>query len=138
MTASRRGFVLYLAFIVTSVLLLLVLGSQQIVRFSLDMGRSAALETISFHAADGGLERGLAKLSVNAIPFRFAYVTRLDEHRTVEVEVEAKRLSRGRFDLRSAATVRDGGRETARRRLSRRDITRTGGNLSRGRFEEAS
>jgi len=138
MTASRRGFVLYIAFIVTSVLLLLVLGSQEIVRFSLDMGRSAALETVGFHAADGGLERGLAKLSVKAAPFHFAYVTRLDEYRTVEVNVEAKRLSRGRFDLQSAATVRDGGREAARRRLSRRDVTRNGGKLSRGRFEEAS
>jgi len=55
MSRSRRGFILYITFVVTSVLLLLVLGGQEIVRFSLDMGRSAALETVAFHAAYGGL-----------------------------------------------------------------------------------
>lgn len=138
MKASRRGFVLYIAFVVTSVLLLLVLSGQEIVRFSLDMGRSAALETVGFHAADGGLERGLAKLSAKAIPFRFAYRTQLGEYRSVDVEVEATRRAKGRFDLQSAATIRDGGREVARKRLSRRDVRQQAGKLSRGRFEEAS
>lgn len=138
MKVSRRGFVLYIAFVVASVLLLLVLSGQEIVRFSLDMGRSAALETTGFHAADGGLERGLAKLSARAAPFKFAYRTKLGEHRSVDVEVEATRKAKGRFDLQAAAVVRDGGREVARRRLSRRDVCRQSGNLSRGRFEEAS
>ncbi len=138
MIATRRGFVLYIAFVVSSVLLFLVLGSQDIVRLGLDMGRSAALETVGFHAADGGLERGLARLSALPAPFRFAYRAKLGEYRTVDVEVAATRTSKGRFDLESAATVRDGGREVARRRLSRRDVSRLGGRLSRGRFEEAS
>jgi len=138
MSVTRRGFVLYIAFVVSSVLLFLVLGSQDIVRLGLDMGRSAALETVGFHAADGGLERGLARLSARSAPFRFAYRTNLGTFRSVEVEVAATRTSKGRFDLESTATVRDGGREVARKRLSRRDVLRQGGRLSRGRFEEAS
>ncbi|HOY68553.1 MAG TPA: hypothetical protein PLP29_16865 [Candidatus Ozemobacteraceae bacterium] len=138
MSRSRRGFILYITFVVTSVLLLLVLGGQEIVRFSLDMGRSAALETVAFHAADGGLERGLARFATHAAAFRFAYESRLDAHRTVTVEVEARRTANNTYMLSSAAGVRDGGREVARRRLVRRDVSRTGGNLVRGRFEEAS
>jgi len=138
MIATRRGFVLYIAFVVSSVLLFLVLGSQDIVRLGLDMGRSAALETVGFHAADGGLERGLARLSSQPAPFRFAYRSKLGPHRIVDVEVAATRTLNGRFDLQSAATVRDGGREVARKRLSRRGVSRQGGRLSRGRFEEAS
>ncbi len=138
MSRSRRGFILYITFVVTSVLLLLVLGGQEIVRFSLDMGRSAALETVAFHAADGGLERGLARFSAHAGVFRFVYESRLDAHRTVTVEVEARRTANNTYLLSSADGVRDGGREVARRRLVRRDVSRTGGNLVRGRFEEAS
>ena len=66
---NRKGFSIYLTFLVTTVVFLLVTGSQEISMFTLDISRSDAIDVIAFHAADGGLEIGLAKLRQKYQPF---------------------------------------------------------------------
>lgn len=133
----RRGFALYLAFLVTTVLFFLVLGGQDIVRLTLDQGRTTALEVIGFQAADGGLERGLARLRRSFRPFTATYVSPLGPFRQVEVQVTA-RPARVGIDLIATATILEGGRPVARRRVERREIQPSPGRTGIGRFLEAS
>ncbi len=135
---DRRGFAVYLAFLVTTVLFFLVLGGQDIVRLTLDQGRTTALEVIGFQAADGGLERGLARLHRSFRPFTATYVSPLGPFRQVEVQIAARPAPRARLDLIATATILDGGRPVARRRVERRDIQQRPGRTGSGRFLEAS
>ncbi len=133
----RGGFALYLAFLVTSVLFFLVLGGQDVARLTLDLGRSAALEVIGFQAADGGLERGLARLRKGFRPFAWSYVSPLGRFRQVQVEVAARPAREG-LDLIATATIFEGGRPVARRRLERQGVQKRPGRTGTGRFLEAS
>ena len=51
---NRRGFTVYLCFLVTTAVFMMVMGTFEASRLALDIGRSVALETVAFHAADGG------------------------------------------------------------------------------------
>lgn len=134
---NRSGFSLYLTFLITSVVFILVSSSYEVSKISLDLGRSAILETIAFHAADGGLERGLGKLNHEIKPFSMKYKTQLSEYRTVEVSVEAE-AKNGMIDLRATAVLFEGNREIARRSLSRLQISRIKGRAGIGKFVEAT
>lgn len=134
---NRRGFTLYLAFLVTTVLFLLVLGSSQVARASLDLGRSSLLETIAFHAADGGLERGLAKIAISFKPDSFTYEVPFEGSRKALVRVDIKKSSSG-LDLTAEATISEGAKPIARKVLARRGLQRTPGRRSEGRFLEES
>ena len=134
---DRRGFTVYLSFLVTTILFFLVLGSSQVARASLDLGRSSLLETIAFHAADGGLERGMARIAGSAKPAAFSYQVPLGGTRTVEVRV-AIRTARSALDLTAEAIVCEGGKPVARKVLARRGLKRTPGRHPEGRFLEES
>ena len=134
---NRAGFTLYLSFLVTTVLFLLVLGSGEVARASLDLGRSSLLETIAFHAADGGLERGMARIARTFGPASFTYRILFEGSRQAEVHVEARR-QRSTLDLSSEAIISEGGRPVARKLLARRDIRRISGQRPEGRFLEES
>ena len=134
---QRRGFTLYLAFLVTTVLFLLVLGSSQVARASLDLGRSSLLETIAFHAADGGLERGMARIATSYKPDSFTYEIAFEGSRKALIRVEIRKARSG-LDLTSEATITEGAKPIARKVLSRRGLQRTPGRRSEGRFLEES
>jgi Tfp pilus assembly protein PilX len=134
---NKRGFSLYLTFIVTTVVFLLVTGSYEISRIALDLARSDAAETIVFHAADGGLERGLAKLNQQFKPFRLDYTSMLDKHRRIAVNVEAV-IAEGMINLHSTAVLYEGGNEIARRGLARLQISDLKGRTNIGKFVEAT
>ncbi|HNV69612.1 MAG TPA: hypothetical protein PKO06_07950 [Candidatus Ozemobacteraceae bacterium] len=132
---SRHGFALFLAMMVTTLLLFLVFGARSVSRASLDLGRSAALESVAFQAADGGLERGLGRLHRSFAPCTFSYLSPLTPVRTVQVTVTAAG-DRNRLDLSASATVLDAGRPVAVRCLSRKGITQSGGKVGVGMFLE--
>lgn len=134
---NHRGFTLYLAFLVTTVLFLLVLGSSQVARASLDLGRSSLLETIAFHAADGGLERGLAKISATGRPETFSYEIAFEGSRKALVRVDIRK-AKSALDLTAEASIIEGSKLVARKALARRGIKRTPGHRSEGRFLEES
>jgi len=134
---NRKGFSLYLTFLITSVVFILVSSSYEVSKISLDLGRSAVLETVAFHAADGGLERGLGKLNKEIRPFCMKYKSQLSEYRTVVVSVEAE-VKNGMIDLKSTAVLFEGNREIARQSLSRLQISRIKGRAGIGKFVEAT
>lgn len=138
---SRAGFALYLAVLVTTVLFFLALGAQDVGRLLAFAGREEALAVLAFHAADGGLERGLARLSVAPPPLALTYSVRLSPHRTCRVEVAAAPAgpaAPGRCDLLATATVLEGNHPLACRRLARRAVRpgAAGAAPDPGRFEE--
>lgn len=134
---NKRGFSLYLTFLVTTIIFILVSGSQQISRVALDMSRSDAIETLVFHAADGGLERGLARLSRNFAPFTLNYSSKQSGNRTMQVAVTADR-QKNSINIRSTAILFEGSREVSRRTLARLSVLNQRGRTGSGRFVEAS
>jgi hypothetical protein len=134
---NRSGFSLYLTFIVTTVVFILVSGSYEIGRISLDMSRSSALEAVVFHGADGGLERGLGMLRKNFAEFNFSYRSQLSLNRILEVNVFSKRKG-DQMNLYATATLFEGKNQVARRHLSRQSIENKPGRNGVGNFMEAS
>ncbi len=134
---NRRGFSLYLTFLVTTIVFILVTGSQQISRTSLDLGRSDAIEAIVFHGADGGLERGLAKLRHKFAPFSMNYSAKLGVHRELQVTVTADKV-KSCINLKATAVLFEGSREVSRRSLARSAVIDQPGRAGSGKFVEAS
>lgn len=134
---NKRGFSLYLTFIVTTVVFLLVTGSYEISRISLDLSRSDAIETTVFHAADGGLERGLSRLNHEFKPFALSYTCKISSHRLVNIVVEALEND-GLINLRATASLFEGQNELGRRTLSRMQISNLRGRAGIGKFVEAT
>ena len=132
---SRGGFTVFLALMVTTLLLYLVFGARTIARAGLDLGRSAALESVAFQAADGGLERGLGKLKTRFQPCSFSYTSLLTPTRAVMVQVDARGTGQ-RLVLTASATVLDAGRPVAVRCLSRKGVTLASGQQGFGTFLE--
>lgn len=134
---NRLGFALYLAFVVTTALFFFSLGSLDLVRSSLDASRSGLLATVSFHAADGGLEIGLAHLRKVFSPFTHAFQSDLGRGREVRVAIEAVKTGES-MNLRSEAQVFDGNKLVARKRLNRLGIKDSPGRADSGTFTEES
>lgn len=134
---NRRGFSLYLTFLVTTIVFILVTGSYEISRISLDLSRSDAIETVAFHAADGGLERGLARLHTSYQPFSMNYTSVITSHRRLVVLVEAV-LHNGLIDLHATASLYEGNNELSKRTLSRLQVGNLRGRTGIGRFVEAT
>ncbi|MDD2998570.1 MAG: hypothetical protein EOM80_02735 [Erysipelotrichia bacterium] len=134
---NRRGFSLYLTFLVTTVVFILVSGSQEISRIVLDTAKSEASETIAFHAADGGLERGLAQLRQSFAPFLINYKSPLGPYRHIITRVEAK--THGQFiDLRATSDLYEGNRLISTRTLARIEIRNQTGRSGSGKFVEGT
>lgn len=133
---KRKGFSIYLTFLVTTVVFLLVTGSQEISVLTLDISRSDAIDVITFHAADGGLEKGLAKIRQNFSSFDYSYVSELKPNRTIKVMVKAYQKG-NQIDLHSEAILIEGNREVSRRTVSRLGITNSKGRNGCGKFTEA-
>jgi hypothetical protein len=131
----RQGFALYLVFVVTTVLFFLALGSLDMARAAVDMGRSGTLDVVGFHAADGGLEVGLSRLRKNFVPFTMQYVTNPEPHREVLVFLQAEPGKDG-ITLSSQVDIREGKMCVARRRLVRQGITKELGRGHDGVFME--
>lgn len=134
---KRNGFSLYLTFLVTSVLFILVTATYDISRISLDLGHSEGLEAIAYHAADGGLERGLGKLRQNFSPFILKYSSEISNNRMVMVMVECEN-EKNMMNLKSVARVAQGNKIITIKRLSRVGIRNVTGRNGNGRFLEAS
>ena len=132
---NRKGFSIYLTFLVTTVVFLLLSGSQEISVMTLDISRSDAIEVIAFHAADGGLERGLARLRQNYKPFSYTYISELKPNRTIKVNVSAAK-SNNLMNIYSEAILMEGNKEVSRRMLTRSGIANNTGRKDCGRFTE--
>jgi len=137
MKTSKKGFSLYLTFLVTTVIFILVSGSYEIGRISLDIGKSSGADAILFHAADGGLERGLARLRQKFTDFKMSYSSRLSENNRIEVRVDAVK-ERNQINLTATATLYTGKNRISTRSLSRKGIENKPGRLGIGHFTEAS
>ncbi len=140
---NKRGFSLFLTFLVTTIVFILVSGSYEISRISLDLGRSDAIDTLVFHSADGGLERGLARLSADFSPIKFSYISKISDHRRMIVEVEAdwspsSTQDNPSMNLHSSATLFEGKHQRSSRRLSRIQINNLSDRSGAGRFTEAT
>jgi len=133
---NNRGFSLYLTFLISTVIFLLVTTSYEISRTALDLGRSEAIETQVFHAADGGMERGLARLRKQYAPFTMNYSSVINRYRRLVINVEA--VKRGSLiDLQVSASLFEGRRELARQQLTRLGIENLPGRNGIGRLVEA-
>lgn len=132
---NRRGFSIYLTFLVSTVVFLLVTGSQEISTITLDLSRSEAIDVIVFHAADGGLEKGLAKLRKNFKQFNHSYTSELKPNRTIKVSVKATK-NKNLINLYSEAILLEGNKEVSRRTISRLGITQSKGRHGCGQFTE--
>ena len=133
---KRKGFSIYLTFVVTTVIFLLVIACQEISVFSLDMSRSEAIDVIVFHAADGGLERGLAKLRKEFAPFNNSYTSLLKPNRTIKVTINATK-EKNNMNLQSEAVLLEGNKEVSRIKVSRSGVTKAIGRNGCGKFMEA-
>lgn len=134
---NRRGFSLYLTFLISTVIFLLVTASYEISKTALDLGRSEAIETQIFHAADGGMERGLARLRQKYAPFTLNYSSVINNYRRLVINVEAVK-SDGLIDLLVSASLFEGSREMARQQLKRTGIENLKGRNGIGRLVEAT
>jgi len=134
---NRRGFSLYLTFLISTVIFLLVTASYEISKTALDLGRSEAIETQIFHAADGGIERGLARLRKQYAPFSMSYSSIINRRRRLVINVEAVK-SGGLMDLLVSAALFEGNREVARRQLKRSGIEDLRGRNGIGKLVEAT
>lgn len=132
---NRRGFSIYLTFLVTTVVFLLVTGSQEISVLTLDISHSDAIDVITFHAADGGLEKGLGKIRKNFSPFSFSYTSDIKPNRTLKVSLNAIK-SGNLINLRSEAILLEGNNEVSRRAISRLGISNSEGRNNCGKFTE--
>lgn len=133
---KKRGFSIYLTVLVTTVVFMLVSATYDISVRALDFGRSDAIDVIAFHAADGGLERGLGKLRMHYGPFNFSYISELKPSRTVTVNVNAVKQGNS-INLTSEAILKEGNKEVSRRTLSRLGVVANNGRIGCGRFTEA-
>jgi hypothetical protein len=122
---------------VTTVIFILVTGSYEISRISLDTSKSSAIDAILFHAADGGLERGLAKARIDFKAFAFNYVTHLTNRRKVRVEVKSV-LKNNKLNLSSRAILIEGNQLVSERCLLRQGVQNLPGRTGTGKFLEAS
>ena len=102
----------------------------------MNIGRSDAIDVIAFHGADGGLERGLAKLRNSFEPFAFSYISELKPFRTLVINVSAKKTGE-LIKLTSEAILKEGNKEVSRRILVRQGISNTNGREGCGNFTEA-
>ncbi|NLF95721.1 MAG: hypothetical protein GX569_03220 [Candidatus Riflebacteria bacterium] len=134
---NRRGFSLYLTFLISTVIFLLVTTSYEISKTALDLGRSEAIETQLFHAADGGLERGLAHLRQKYAPFTMNYSSVINSRRRLVINVEAIKVN-GLIDLLVSANLFEGNRELASRKLKRSGIKNLHGRNGIGKLVEAT
>jgi len=134
---NKRGFSLYLTFLISTVIFLLVITSYEISKTALDLGRSEAIETQAFHAADGGLERGLARLRKNYAPFTMSYSSVINKYRRLVINIEAVK-SDDMIDLLVSASLFEGNREMTRQRLRRTGIENLKGRNGIGRLVEAT
>ena len=132
---NRKGFSIYLTFLVTTVVFLLVTGSQEISGITLDLSRSEAIDVIVFHAADGGLEKGLAKVRKSFKEFNQSYISELKPNRTIKVNVKATKAKK-LINLYSEAILMEGNKEFSRRTISRLGITQSKGRNGCGQFTE--
>jgi hypothetical protein len=137
MRSNRRGFSLYLTFLVTTVIFILVTGSYEISRIALDTGKSSAIDALLFHAADGGLERGLAKVREFFSPIQFSYKSSISQNRSVEVNVNAV-VNEDKIDITSTAVMYEGKKQVATRSLIRKGVEQKPGRSGTGEFMEAS
>jgi hypothetical protein len=137
MNQERGGFALYLTFLVTTLLFFWSLTGLDIVLCALDMSRSGLLDAVSFQAADGGLEIGLARVKKDWRPFEFKQRSRLGPYREVEITVTATAVGDG-FDIRARACLFDGNKPVAVRTLMRQGVGRFFGRLECGTFLEES
>ncbi len=133
---NRRGFSIYLTFLVTTVVFILVAGSQEISIQALDLSRSDVIEVIVFHAADGGLERGLGKIRKNFKPFNYTYVSELKPNRTIKVILNATKDGL-LMNLHSEAILFEGNKEVSRKTISRLGIANYKGRDGLGKYTEA-
>ena len=133
---NKKGFSIYLTVLVTTVVFLLVTGSQEISIISLDLSKSDAIDVIAFHAADGGLERGLAKLRKNYIPFNYSYISELKPNRIIKVNIKAIK-EKNLINLYSEAILSEGNKEVSRRNVSRIGISKSNNRNGCGIFTEA-
>ncbi|MBP5470360.1 MAG: hypothetical protein J6Z11_14075 [Candidatus Riflebacteria bacterium] len=133
---NRRGFSIYLTFLVTTVVFILVAGSQEISVTALDLSRSDAIDVIVFHAADGGLEKGLGKIRKKFDSFKYTYVSELKPNRTIKVTLNATK-EKSLMNLYSEAILFEGNKEVSRRTVSRLGIAKNKGRDGLGKFTEA-
>jgi hypothetical protein len=135
---NRQGFALYLTFLVTTVVFMLVTAGQTISRLSLDMGRTDVLETIVFHAADGGLEKGIAHLRGKFEPFDLAYEAKLDNNRDLKVNVAAKHENPNNeaLTLKCDVSLFEGNALLIKKTYMRSNIENQSGRNGIGRFME--
>lgn len=119
---NNKGFTIYLTFLVTTVVFILVSGTQQMSLLVIDSSRSVALETIAFHAAEGGIERGTGRLRGSFEPFLMSYRSNLSEHRQIKVKVEAFRLEKDKMEIVSEAKVFEGSNLVATRKLRLKSV----------------
>ncbi|MBF0545273.1 MAG: hypothetical protein HQM08_12615 [Candidatus Riflebacteria bacterium] len=131
----KSGFALFLAFSILVGVTFLAFGALEFSSIGLDSGRSVLLETICFQSADGGLERGLAKLRAHFKPFTFEYKISISQYMMILVKVKAENKSEG-IDLHSEAIVMERGNIKALKRLSRVDVKNANGREKCGRFLE--
>ena len=134
---NRRGFSLDLTFLITTVIFLLVTTSYEISKTALDLGRSEAIETQVFHAADGGLERGLARLRKKYAPFTMNYSSVINSRRRLVINVEAVKNG-NLIDLLVSALLFEGNREVAGQKLKRSEIENRSGRNGIGKLVEAT
>jgi hypothetical protein len=134
---NKKGFTLYLTFVITTLVFMLTTSSQSISRISMDMGRSNMLETLAFHAADGGLEKGLAQLRHGFAPFEFAYNYVLSGNRKLRVEVKALQAENPlNIDLHSKVHLFEGENLLLSKTYARNNITKELGRNGIGHFME--
>ena len=134
---NKRGFSLYLTFLISMVIFLLVTSSYEISKTALDLGRSEAIETQVFHAADGGIERGLARLRKKYSPFTMSYSSLINSHRRLIVSVEAIKNAE-MIDLLVSASLFEGKKELTRQQLKRSGIANLKGRNGIGRLVDAT
>ncbi|MDD3000303.1 MAG: hypothetical protein PHF29_00935 [Candidatus Riflebacteria bacterium] len=135
---NRQGFALYLTFLVTTVVFMLVTAGQTISRLSLDMGRTDVLETIVFHAADGALEKGIAHLRGKFQPFDLAYEGKLDNNRDLKISLAAKHENPNNkvLTLRCNVSLFEGNTLLIKKTYMRSNIENQSGRNGIGRFME--
>lgn len=135
MSNRKKGFSLFLTFLVSSVVFMLVGASQNIARLSMSSGRAEMIECIAFHAAEGGLERGLAKLRTNFAPFEFKYDEQIVGTRTVSTMVSAVKNNNS-INLKSESSIIEAGKLLTKKVLFRNGIENSSGRNRIGLFTE--
>ena len=135
MKKNRHGFSLFLTFLVSSVVFMLIGASQNIARLSMNTGRATIFDCIVFQAADGGLEKGLAKLRHNFAPFEIKYDEKIIGSRIISTKITANK-NKGLIDLRAETSIYEAGKLLARKVLLRNGIENSIGRTGIGLFTE--